>query len=98
MAFCKIKIIGNLGRDPEMRYTPSGRPVASSPSRSANSKPDGQGGWVDEGTDWFRVSIFGDRAERVAEKLRKGSRSSSTAASGPASTRATTARSGCRWT
>ena len=74
MAFCKIMIIGNLGRDPEMRYTPSGRPVTQFTVAVSNSKPDGQGGWVDEGTDWFRVSIFGDRAERVAEQLRKGNR------------------------
>ena len=40
----------------------------------SNSKPDGQGGWVDEGTDWYRVSVFGDRAERAAEQLRKGNR------------------------
>ena len=36
--------------------------------------PDGQGGWVDEGTDWYRVSVFGDRAERAAEQLRKGTK------------------------
>ena len=74
MAFCKIMIIGNLGRDPEMRYTPNGRPVTQFSVAVSNSKPDGQGGWVDEGTDWFRVSVFGDRAERAAEQLRKGNR------------------------
>ena len=74
MAFCKIMLIGNLGRDPEMRYTPSGRPVTQFSVAVSNSKPDGQGGWVDEGTDWYRVSVFGDRAERAAEQLRKGNR------------------------
>jgi single-strand DNA-binding protein len=74
MAFCKIMLIGNLGRDPEMRYTPSGRAVTQFSVAVSNSKPDGQGGWVDEGTDWYRVSIFGDRAERVAEQLKKGNR------------------------
>ena len=74
MAFCKIMLIGNLGRDPEMRYIPSGRAVTQFTVAVSNSKPDGQGGWVDEGTDWYRVSIFGDRAERVAEQLRKGNR------------------------
>jgi single-strand DNA-binding protein len=74
MAFCKIMLIGNLGRDPEMRYTPNGRPVTQINVAVSNSKPDGQGGWVDEGTDWFRVSVFGDRAERAAEQLRKGNR------------------------
>ena len=66
--------IGNLGRDPEMRYTPNGRPVTQFSVAVSHSKPDGQGGWVDEGTDWFRVSVFGDRAERAAEQLRKGNR------------------------
>ena len=74
MAFCKIMLIGNLGRDPEMRYTPNGRPVTQFSVAVSNSKPDGQGGWVDEGTDWYRVSVFGDRAERAAEQLRKGNR------------------------
>lgn len=72
MAFCKIMFIGNLGRDPEMRYMPSGKPVTQFSVAVSHSKPDGQGGWVDEGTDWYRVSVFGDRAERVAEQFRKG--------------------------
>jgi single-strand DNA-binding protein len=72
MAFCKIMFIGNLGRDPEMRYMPNGRPVTQFSVAVSHSKPDGQGGWVDEGTDWYRVSVFGDRAERIAEQLRKG--------------------------
>src|SRR3954453_3993083 len=74
MAFCKIMLIGNLGRDPEMRYTPTGRPVTQFSVAVSNSKPDGQGGWVDEGTDWYRVSVLGDRAGRAAENLRKGNR------------------------
>src|SRR6187200_78168 len=60
MAFCKIMFIGNLGRDPEMRYTPNGKPVTQFSVAVSHSKPDGQGGWVDEGTDWFRVSVFGE--------------------------------------
>jgi len=74
MAFCKIMLIGNLGRDPEMRYTPAGKPVTQFSVAVSHSKPDGQGGWVDEGTDWYRISVFGDRAERVAEQLRKGNK------------------------
>src|SRR6188472_3225584 len=74
MAFSKIMFIGNLGRDPEMRYTPNGKPVTQFSVAVSHSKPDGQGGWVDEGTDWFRVSVFGDRAERAAEQLRKGNK------------------------
>ena len=74
MAFCKIMFIGNLGRDPEMRYMPSGKPVTQFSVAVSHSKPDGQGGWVDEGTDWYRFSVFGDRAERAAEQFRKGNK------------------------
>ncbi len=74
MAFAKVMIIGNLGRDPEMRYTPNGRPVTEFSVAVGHSKPDGSGGWVDEGTDWFRVTVWGDRAERTAEQFRKGNK------------------------
>ncbi len=74
MALCKIQIIGNLGRDPELRYTPNGRPVATfSVAVNQATKNQQTGEWV-EATDWFRVSVWGDRAERAAENLRKGAR------------------------
>lgn len=74
MALCKIQIIGNLGRDPELRYTPNGRPVATfSVAVNQATKNQQTGEWI-EATDWFRVSVWGDRAERAAESLRKGSR------------------------
>ena len=74
MALCKIQIIGNLGRDPELRYTPNGRPVATfSVAVNQATKNQQTGEWV-EATDWFRVSVWGDRAERSAENLRKGAR------------------------
>jgi single-strand DNA-binding protein len=74
MAFAKAMIIGNLGRDPEMRYTPNGRPVTEFSVAVSHSRPDGNGGWVDEGTDWYRVTVWGDRAERTAEQFRKGNK------------------------
>ena len=74
MALCKIQIIGNLGRDPELRYTPNGRPVATfSVAVNQATKNQQTGEWI-EATDWFRVSVWGDRAERSAENLRKGAR------------------------
>jgi single-strand DNA-binding protein len=74
MALSKIQIIGNLGRDPELRYTPNGRPVASfTVAVNQSTKNQQSGEWI-ESTDWFRVSVWGDRGERVAENLRKGSR------------------------
>jgi len=74
MAFSKIQVVGNLGRDPELRYTPSGRPVTEfSVAVNQSTKNQQTGEWV-EATDWFRVSIWGDRGERAAENLRKGNR------------------------
>jgi single-strand DNA-binding protein len=74
MALCKVMIIGNLGADPEMRYTPSGRPVTQfNVAVNQSTKNQQTGEWV-EATDWFRVSVWGDRAERAAENLRKGNR------------------------
>ncbi len=75
MAFAKLMIIGNLGRDPEMRYTPSGRQVTEFSVAVSHRGRDPQSNeWVDQGTDWYRVTIWGDRGERAAESLRKGHR------------------------
>lgn len=75
MAFSKVMIIGNLGRDPEMRYTPNGRAVTEFSVAVTHSSRDPQTGeWADEQTDWFRVTVWGDRAERTAEQFRKGNR------------------------
>jgi single-strand DNA-binding protein len=75
MAFSKVMIIGNLGRDPEMRYTPNGRPVTEFSVAVTHRGRDAQSGeWADLGTDWFRVTVWGDRAERTAEEFKKGNR------------------------
>jgi single-strand DNA-binding protein len=75
MAFSKVMIIGNLGRDPEMRYTPNGRQVTEFSVAVTHRGRDAQTGeWADQGTDWFRVTVWGDRAERAAEEFRKGNR------------------------
>ena len=74
MALCKVMIIGNLGSDPEMRYTPSNRAVTQfNVAVNQSTKNQQTGEWV-EATDWFRVSVWGDRAERAAETLRKGNK------------------------
>jgi single-strand DNA-binding protein len=74
MSLCKLMFIGNLGRDPEMRYTPSGRPVTQfTVAVNQSTKNQQTGEWTEE-TDWFRVSVWGDRAERAADQLRKGNR------------------------
>ena len=74
MALCKVMIIGNLGSDPEMRYTPSNRAVTQfNVAVNQSTKNQQTGEWVEE-TDWFRVSVWGDRGERIAEQLRKGNK------------------------
>jgi single-strand DNA-binding protein len=74
MALCKVMIIGNLGSDPEMRYTPNGKAVTQfNVAVNQSTKNQQTGEWVEE-TDWFRVTIWGDRAERMAENLRKGNK------------------------
>ena len=67
-----ITIVGNLGKDPEMRYTPSGAPVTSM-NVAANRKYTGSDGQVVKETTWFRVSVFGKQAEACAQYLKKGS-------------------------
>ena len=67
----KVLLIGNLGCDPEMRYTPSGRPVTSfslSTSRSWTS-PEGE---RREETEWFNIVAWGNLAEICKQYLTKG--------------------------
>jgi single-strand DNA-binding protein len=68
----KVMIIGNLGRDPEMRYTPSGKPVTSFSVAVSRSwvKPEGE---RTETTDWFNVVAWGRLAEICSQYLTKGS-------------------------
>jgi single-strand DNA-binding protein len=63
-------IIGNIGRDPEMRYTPSGKPVTSFSLASSRSwiAPDGQ---RREETEWFNIVTWGNLAEICNQKLSK---------------------------
>jgi single-strand DNA-binding protein len=71
MSLNKCMIIGNLGRDPEMRYTPSGQAVTQFTVATNRRYQSQQGEWQEE-TEWFRVVVWGQQAERVAERLRKG--------------------------
>ena len=72
MTYQKLIIIGNLGRDPEMRYTPSGDPVTSLNVASNRQFNDASGGKQKE-TTWFRVSVWGKQAESCNTYLQKGS-------------------------
>ena len=66
----KVMVIGNMGRDPEMRYTPSGKPVTSFSLASSRSwtTPDGE---RREETEWFNVVAWGGLAEICNQKLFK---------------------------
>lgn len=69
----KIIIVGYLGGDPEMRYTPNGQAVTNFSVATSNRFTGSDGQLVDE-TTWFRVSVWGRQAETTNQYLRKGSR------------------------
>ncbi len=71
--FQQITLVGNLGRDPEMRYTPSGVPVASF-SVATSKRYQSQDGQWQEKTVWFRVTAWRKTAETVSQYLTKGSK------------------------
>lgn len=73
MSLNKCMIIGNLGRDPEMRYTPSGTAVTQFSVAVNRNTRDEAGEWKKE-TEWFRIVLFREQAERAAEWLRKGTK------------------------
>jgi len=68
-----IIIVGNLGKDPEMRYTPSGQPVTSF-SVATNRQYTGNNGEMVKETIWFRVTTWGKSAETCNQYLKKGSK------------------------
>jgi single-strand DNA-binding protein len=68
-----IIIVGNLGRDPEMRYTPSGQAVTSF-NVATNRQYTGSDGNMVKETIWFRISVWGKQAESCSQYLRKGSK------------------------
>jgi len=70
--FQQITIVGYLGRDPEMRFTPSGQAVTSFSVATSRSYTTNAGQKVDE-TTWFRVSVWGAQAESCNQYLKKGS-------------------------
>jgi len=69
----KVILIGNLGNDPDIRYTASGAAVANISLATAESWRDKESGEQQERTEWHRVVFFGRLAEIVGEYLKKGS-------------------------
>ena len=71
MSFNKITIVGYLGRDPELRYTPQGTAVCNMSIATTEKRRDARGE-TEEHTIWFRVTAWGRQAELAAEYLAKG--------------------------
>ena len=71
MSYQNLVIVGRLGRDPELRYTPSGQAVTSFSVATDRKYKTGDGQMVEE-TTWFRVSVWGKQAESCNQYLSKG--------------------------
>jgi len=72
MSFNKIIIVGNLGRDPELRYTPQGVAVCNF-SVATNEKKRDKSGEMHDVTTWFKVTLWRQNAENASKYLTKGS-------------------------
>lgn len=71
--FHTIIVVGNLGNDPQMRYTPDGRAVTSF-SVASNRQYTANSGQTVKETIWFRISVWGKQAESCNQYLKKGSK------------------------
>jgi len=71
MSFNKIILVGNLGADPELRYTPQGTAVCDF-SVATNEKRKDKSGEMQDVTTWFRVTLWGRQAEVASQYLTKG--------------------------
>src|SRR5215831_8336029 len=67
----KVILLGNVGKDPEIRSTPSGTTVASFSLATADRQKDQTGNWVDK-TEWHNLVAFGRTAEIVRDYVKKG--------------------------
>jgi len=72
MSFNKIILVGNLGRDPELRYTPQGTPVCSFSLATNERRKDRNTGENNDITTWFRVTLWGRQAETASQYLTRG--------------------------
>lgn len=71
MSFNKVILVGNLGRDPELRYTPQGTPVCSF-TMATNERRKDKTGEMQDHTTWFRITLWGRQAETASQYLTKG--------------------------
>ena len=73
MSYQKVVIVGNLGRDPEMRYLPNGQPVTNFNLATNRQYTNSNGEKIKE-TTWFRISAWGRQAETCNQYLKVGSK------------------------
>src|ERR1043165_155786 len=72
MSFNKIILVGNLGRDPELRYTPQGTPVCAFSVATNERRKDRTTGENNDITTWLRVTLWGRQAETASQYLQRG--------------------------
>lgn len=71
MSYNKITLIANLGRDPELKYTPQGQAVCELSVATSEKRKDSNGERIEE-TTWFKAILWGKQAEALAKYLFKG--------------------------
>src|SRR5262245_22644014 len=71
MSVNRAFLLGNLGRDPELRYTPSQVAVCTFSIATSDRRKDQSGNWVDQ-TEWHNIVVFGNSAENCQKFLKKG--------------------------
>ena len=73
MSLNKTMLIGNLGRDPEIRYSQNQLAIVKLSVATTEKQKDSSGAWVDH-TEWHRVTVFGKQGENCSNYLKKGSK------------------------
>ena len=69
---CKVHLVGNVGKDPEVRFSAAGKPVANATLATSSRRKDKSGEMI-ETTEWHRLTFFDKLAEIVGEYVKKGS-------------------------
>ena len=67
----KVILVGNLGRDAELKFTPGGFPISSFSIATTDRRKDKDGNW-NEKTEWHRIKLLGKQAESLQDYLKKG--------------------------
>jgi single-strand DNA-binding protein len=67
----KVILVGNLGRDAELKFTPSGFPISSFSLATTDRRRDKDNNWQDK-TEWHRIKLLGKQAESLQDYLKKG--------------------------